>query len=190
MCCEIYFMFFKCGDKLRKPLEHAPQAVNNHCFTVLEERGGDNVLCRDNSSPYSCRLALTHETNGMGASPWSHPNEGVCREGKWGRRRTKGGGWRRRGASATKIRGAAARPLRHITAAVKWMWKQEKALRNIDLMPQPVQGEDARSRLRALYFPPIQNLEFICLFTPEDQREARDDVPFCALTLCEVQLCR
>lgn len=50
---------------------------------MLEERGEDNVLCRDNASPYSCRLPLTHETNGMGASPWSHPNEGVCCEVKW-----------------------------------------------------------------------------------------------------------
>ncbi len=62
--------------------EHAPQTVNNHCFTVLEERDEDNVLCRDNALAYSCRLPLTHETNGMGASPWSHLNEGVCREVK------------------------------------------------------------------------------------------------------------
>ena len=62
--------------------EHVPQAVNNHCFTVLEERGGDNVLCQDNAVPYSRRLLLMHETNGMGALPWSHPNEGVCHEVK------------------------------------------------------------------------------------------------------------
>lgn len=145
---------------------------------MLEERGEDNVLCRDNASPYSCRLPLTHETNGMGASPWSHPNEGVCCEVKWSEVREEeeeeGGG----GASATKNRGAAARPSRCITAAVKWMWKQEKALRNIDLMPQPAQGEDARSRLHALYFPPIQNLEFLCLHTPENQRETERGCSF------------
>lgn len=30
------------------------------------------------------------------------------------------------------------------------------------------EGEDARSRLHALYFPPIQNLEFLCFHTPEN----------------------
>lgn len=70
--------------------EHAPQAVNNHCFTVLEERGEDNALCWDNALPYSCRLPLKYETNGMGALPWSYPNEGVCHEVKW----SEGvGGW-------------------------------------------------------------------------------------------------
>lgn len=45
---------------------------------VLEEQSGDNGLCCDNAVPYSCRLLLTQETNETGASPWSHPNKGVC----------------------------------------------------------------------------------------------------------------
>lgn len=48
-------------------------------------------------------------------------------------------------------------------------------------------GEHACSRLHALYFPPIQNLEFLHLHTPERQRE---DALLCVVTLCEVQLCR
>lgn len=156
--------------------KHASQAVNNHCFMVLEEQAGDNALYRDSALPYFCCLLLTQETNGMGASPWSHPNEGVCCGVKWSEvkveeeEKKKGGGAvaGEGGHKCHKNQGAAARPSRRITVAVKWMWKQEKALRNIDLMPQPEQGEDACSRLHALYFPPIQNLQF--LLSPQNQR--------------------
>lgn len=80
------------------PPEQAPRAVNNRCFTPLKEQGEDNVLCWDNALPYFCRFPLMHETNGTGALPWSHLNEGVCHEVKWRRRRRqKGecgvGGW-------------------------------------------------------------------------------------------------
>lgn len=71
------------ATSLEKPLNTLLQAVNNHCFTVLEERGGDNALCRDNAMPYSCHLPLARKTNGMGASPWSHPNGGVCHGVEW-----------------------------------------------------------------------------------------------------------
>lgn len=83
--------------------KHASQAVNNHCFMVLEEQAGDNALYRDSALPYFCRLLLTQETNGMGASPWSHPNEGVCCGVKWSEVKVEeeekkggggGGGWR------------------------------------------------------------------------------------------------
>lgn len=149
-----------------KTLKHAPRAVNNHCFTVLEDQSVDNVLYWDNAVPYSCRLALAQETNGTGASPWSHPNEGVCNGVKWTEvkkeveKAEEGSGeqwgWGV-GGKCHKNQGEAVRPSRRITAAVKWMWKQGKALRNIDLMLQPEQGEDACSRLHALYFPPIQD---------------------------------
>lgn len=95
--------YISCSFRVRtslETLEHAPQAVNNYCFTVLVERGKDNILWGDNALPYSCHLPLMHETNWMGALPWSHPNEGVCREVKWSRRKRRRGG----GASATKIR--------------------------------------------------------------------------------------
>lgn len=156
---------------------------------MLEERGEDNALCWDNALPYSCRLPLTHETNGMGASPWSHPNEGVCHEVKWseGGRRTEGGG-EGGGGKCHKNQGAAARPSRRITAAVKWMWKQEKALRNIDLMPQPEQGKmRAPDYVRSISHP-YRTLSPFASTLQRTRERLREDVLLCAVALCEVQL--
>lgn len=149
--------------------EHAPQAVNNHCFTVLEERGEDNALCWDNALPYSCRLPLTHETNGMGASPWSHPNEGVCHEVKWseGGRRMEGGG----GGQVPQKSGSGCSTLAAHHGSSQVNVKTRESFAEYWFNAAAWAGEDARTRLRALYFPPIQNFESLCLHTPENQRE-------------------
>lgn len=88
-----------------------------------------------------------------------------------------------RGGKCHKNQGAAARPSRRITAAVKWMWKQEKALRNIDLMLQPEQGGRCALQITCALFPTHRE-PWVPLppHSREPERERlRGDVPFLCL---------
>lgn len=104
----------------------------------------------------------------MGASPWSHPNEGVCHEVKW----SEGGGGRgRRGEQVPQKSGSGCSTLAAHHGSSQVNVKTRESFAEYWFNAAAWEGEDARSRLHALYFPPIQNLEFLCLHTPENQRE-------------------
>lgn len=89
--------------------------------------GEDNALCRDNAVPYSCHLPLVRETK---REEWGPHRLGAVRtrvsaigKGSWGGDGSGVqcwvGGLSLGRCKCHKNQGAAARPSRHITAAVK-----------------------------------------------------------------------
>lgn len=103
----------------------------------------------------------------------------------WGWGGEWGGG---RACKCHKNQEEAARPLRRITAAVKWMWKQGKALRNIDLTLQPEKGEMCASDYVRSISHPYKTWSSSVSTLQKTTARHRKDALLCGVTLCEVQL--